>query len=331
MTGTKVVKLKLEDGGLGDRLPKLAEDPLVKEAAEFYDNWEYNMLVASRRFYEETLEKAKQWNLTSSQVQRLVEGLEGKLTPGHEAEYSEKTGIFLSAIIQGSSTSEFEFKTRRPLTYLGFQLRDGKKITVHGDVGDNTGRFMESGEVRVKGNAGSETGNFMKGGKIIVEGDAKNMTGHLMEAGEIDVRGEAGDHSGSEMVDGTIRVGKSAGKNTGEKMRGGKIHVTGGAGDRTGYGMQDGYIEVGRDAGMFTGEWMAGGKIHVKGNVKEETGKRMINGEIIVDGDAGASAASMMTGGKISVGGDMADLARDQPFKYIGVGQIWNKGKRIAG
>ncbi|MFH0860838.1 MAG: hypothetical protein V1921_06520 [Candidatus Altiarchaeota archaeon] len=217
MTGTKIVKLKLE-GGTGERLPKLM-DSQVSEAVSFYNGWSYDGSNGSH-FTDETLKRFRGLDFKTKQLQEIVDILER--TAPDERWYSAKAGYFSSALMRGSTEKEFRLNVRKPLDYFGNYLSDGKKVTVYGDLGDWTGRMMEDAHIIVKGNAGGDTGNFMDGGSIDVKGNAERYTGSHMTGGRIHVYGNAGDYTGDDMEGGRIEVGGTIG-GIGTALKGGEI------------------------------------------------------------------------------------------------------------
>jgi hypothetical protein len=105
---------------------------------------------------------------------------------------SGPAGIYLSALVnycQDNFVSLDISGFGKPLHFLGYRLREGKKLVL-------------------KGNAGDFTGASLEGGHLVIDGSAGNWCGAGMSSGLIEVR-------------------KSAGEKTGEWMKGGEIHVTG--------------------------------------------------------------------------------------------------------
>jgi hypothetical protein len=130
-----------------------------------------------------------------------------------EREVDQKTGLFLSAIINKGRKKKGEIFVlplsslhlppvhlglwnRKDIvvhgnggSYLGEFMTRGGSILVKGDAGDTVGRGMCFGEIRITGNCGEYLGTSMRGGKIIVEGNAGEGVGHYMAAGVIEVWG----------------------------------------------------------------------------------------------------------------------------------------------
>ncbi|MFH0860840.1 MAG: hypothetical protein V1921_06530 [Candidatus Altiarchaeota archaeon] len=287
MTGTKIVKLNLD--GAADKLPSLKSDPVVEEALRLYEASVFDGHVSVYR--REMVDHGSKLDVSQKQLQHIVDVLE-ETQP--EGEYLSKGGVFLTALIQASRQDDFQLRTKRKLNFVGCSLTEGKRITVYGDLGNNTGMHMaggklhilgsvgnvtgygmEDGEITVGGNAADGTGVGMKKGKIRIEGDVGNETGDQMGGGEIEVLGKAGDRTGVRMTGGKIRVEKDAGDETGRSMSWGAIHVRGDIGDDTGYDMTDGLIRVDGNAGEHTGQISRGGTVQVRGEIKSKAENRM--------------------------------------------------------
>jgi len=166
----------------------------------------------------------------------------------NESMFSEKAGLFLSALINSGRDMDFKLFTRhldvridqfggdntKNITIiggLGFRVGYGMKrgsIVIEGDVGGGVGtgvKGMEGGIIIVKGNALGAVGMCMKGGKIIVEGNVSD-SGEGMEGGEIIIKGNVGEKVGEFMKDGIVIIHGNA-ESVGYKMEGGEIHVEG--------------------------------------------------------------------------------------------------------
>jgi len=143
--------------------------------------------------------------------------------------FSEKAGIFLSALMNNSADNEFYIHTSNltiPVEFLGF--RNTKNFTVDGNIGINLGVQMEGGAITVKGECMASIGNMMQGGTITVEGSVGDLIGVRMKGGTITVYGNAGNEIGIEMEGGAILVKGRAGRDIGNSMNGGEIHLGGG-------------------------------------------------------------------------------------------------------
>jgi formylmethanofuran dehydrogenase subunit C len=140
-----------------------------------------------------------------------------------------------------------------------------KSIIIQGDVGDDVGEGMESGNIIVNGNAGGEVGGFMIGGSILIKGNVRERLGYYMKNGKIVVLGDSGDKTGLSMEDGRIFVKGNSGKNTGGCMNDGYIHLKGNSGDYTGNGMYGGSIRIDGNAGENVASCQGKGKIYING------------------------------------------------------------------
>ncbi|MFH0860856.1 MAG: hypothetical protein V1921_06610 [Candidatus Altiarchaeota archaeon] len=210
MTGTKVVKLKLEDNGQADKLPKL-KDPLTKEIAKIFEETGYWQLGASGRdapefYYLVVQEKTEKYDVSPEELQLILADIEGG--DRSRAWFDRCAGIFLTALVNNSSRDEFRITPQIKLDGIGYRLQKGKKITVDGDVGGWVGQYME-------------------GGTLIVNGNADDALGEGMEDGRVIVTGSAGNNVGFHMADGYIEIGKETDVFTGDRAEGGKILVKG--------------------------------------------------------------------------------------------------------
>ncbi|MFH0860845.1 MAG: hypothetical protein V1921_06555 [Candidatus Altiarchaeota archaeon] len=227
MTGTKVIKLKLEEGS-GEKLPAL-KDPVVEGAAALYRSMEmfpkYDYGDQPEERYQELLGMSVGLNVTPVQVQRIIERLEQDHS--EEEYYADKAGLLLTALVQGSKSNEFEFTAKKKLNYLGFMLEEGKTVKVNGDLGERIGRKMRGGSIDVSGSVGDEAGWEMRGGEITIGKDAGDWTGFEMHDGRIHVKGNTDGYAGSGMYDGEIQVDGNAGRKTAEGKRGGVLDIKG--------------------------------------------------------------------------------------------------------
>ncbi|MFH0860777.1 MAG: hypothetical protein V1921_06215 [Candidatus Altiarchaeota archaeon] len=193
MTGTKVVKLKLDDGGTADRLPQLrgtAGDRAVrlfsdtKMPTEIKDlsplesdcPWEYK---------DKMLEEGRKLDVTPEQLRLILAEVEDKFS--EEAGFEERLGLFLTGLVEGSSHNEFALRPKTKLKEFGYRLSADKKVTLEGNVDDGLCFQMSAGEVHIRGSAGEGLGNSMTGGRIIVDGYADEYCGIGMQGGRIDV------------------------------------------------------------------------------------------------------------------------------------------------
>ena len=146
----------------------------------------------------------------------------------NEANFPEKAGLFLSALINRGKDRTYVIHTRHltmPPEQLGFMNK--KNIIVEGDVGDAVGHVMAGGTITVNGNAGDSVGEGMGPGTITVNGNAGWGIGESMEGGTITVNGDGGDSIGLHMTDGEIYVAGNLGKLDINGIESGKIYHKG--------------------------------------------------------------------------------------------------------
>ncbi|MFH0860868.1 MAG: hypothetical protein V1921_06670 [Candidatus Altiarchaeota archaeon] len=184
MTGTKVVKLNLENGGFQEGLPSLKKNAVV-EAVAIFMQAEYS---GADTYYDKVLAETAGLDMKPQEIQETLEMLEKGY--GHEEHFPVRAGSLLTALMQNSSQQEFSIKPKTPLDFLGYRLHDGKKITVEGDVGGYLGREMRNGTIHVNGNSGNHTAAGMGGGTIEVDGDAGEYTASIMHGGVLKVNGK---------------------------------------------------------------------------------------------------------------------------------------------
>jgi formylmethanofuran dehydrogenase subunit C len=110
---------------------------------------------------------------------------------------------------------------------VGFRMKKGGKIVVHGDADESAGNEMRGGELTIMGNSGKEACVRMKGGKVTILGNAGDGCCRWMGGGELEVRGNVGDNLGDTCKKGKIVVHGNAGKEVGDFMCGGEIHIEG--------------------------------------------------------------------------------------------------------
>ena len=140
-----------------------------------------------------------------------------------EEAFSQKAGLFLSALINNSKEKNFIIITKHfgeAIDHIGF--RNTKNITIQVNAGSNVGFEMERGSITVNGNAMSEVGREMNGGSIIVNGNIDGLVGWGMKNGTVTVKGNAGIPVGYKMNGGTIFLEGSY-KLLAEEIRGGNI------------------------------------------------------------------------------------------------------------
>ncbi|MFH0860816.1 MAG: hypothetical protein V1921_06410 [Candidatus Altiarchaeota archaeon] len=231
MTGTKVVKLKLDGSGKSKELPSLM-DGVVEKAAAIVGELE-PLVGGWNHVYEHIEEKTRRMHVTPKQLQDMIEIGEHQYLieigehPYSEVEkYSWKMGLLVSALINSSPHDNFTVKTEIPLCYLGYRLKEGKKITVESKVDESVGRENMGGHIHVKKNAGWYAGADMRTGLLEIDGDAGRATGARMKGGELHVKGDTEFDTAVEMEGGKLIIdGKAMG--AGHSIKGGEIWEAG--------------------------------------------------------------------------------------------------------
>src|SRR5208283_919434 len=189
---------------------------------------DYNDLM----FYNKILDTIKNHDYSAKDVESFSILLAGFQD---EREFSDKAGLFLSALINNCHGDGFIIRTAHisvPIHQLGY--RNTKNVTVEGDAGDDFGIGMGGGTLIVVGHAGVRVGLLMGMGTLIVRGNAGNFLGEKMKNGSIRVEGDAEHNAGCEMKGGTITVNGKAGHVVGDRMEGGILVVMGDVGLGTG-------------------------------------------------------------------------------------------------
>lgn len=112
-------------------------------------------------------------------------------------------GLFISVLCSHVREKEITLDLQnKKLKFLGYRLPKGRKLIVHGDLGDYVGIELDGGELIVEGDVGNWAGANMKIGKLIVRGNAGAWVGNNMTNGEIYVEGvisSVGDRRGGEI------------------------------------------------------------------------------------------------------------------------------------
>ncbi|MFH0860811.1 MAG: hypothetical protein V1921_06385 [Candidatus Altiarchaeota archaeon] len=250
MTGTKIVKVRLDGNGAGDGLPRLREDPTVKKAVDLFESLPYNISASDdSKYFDGVIDGCEGWNLQSPEIQKTLDTLIEKHSMS--AGFIKRAGLFISALIEGSTHRKFDLEVHQPLDYIGYHLRGGKEITLKGDVGKGLGFGMggiEASSITLDGNAGFGVGGWMCSGKIHVKGDAGNSVGFCLGKFFFPDMGERGiplPHTPPLII-----IDGNAGTETGNGMREGKIQVNGEMGENAGPSMDGGIIEAGKVKGV---------------------------------------------------------------------------------
>lgn len=217
---------------------------------------------------------------------------------GHQEEekFSSNAGLFLSALINSSSETDFTIQTKllsEPPSFLGY--RNKKNIVVEETLLElsQVGTRMSGGSIRLKCNV-STVGTTMNGGIIIVEGNVIDIAGDGMQEGKILVKGNVGNpdeqgmaHLGNHMKGGVVIVEGYVNGHVGRHMNGGIIRIMR---DVTGHHyVKDGSI----------GSYMEAGRIEVKGSAPVMVALEMKGGEIRINGEEAEIAFDYFRGGKI--------------------------------
>ncbi|MFH0860825.1 MAG: hypothetical protein V1921_06455 [Candidatus Altiarchaeota archaeon] len=308
MTGTKVVKLNLEGGGLADQLPKLAgfNDAIIADAHKVFDQTPH--YASPSAYFRALVEDTGGLDVPSSQMQRVLDKSLEKYR--HTGEYLGRAGFLISALIQNSSDKRFRLTVKEPLHVLGYGLGRGKELVVDGNLGDFTGSYLDGGRVIVNGSVASMAGDCMSAGELIVNGDVGERAGLSMKGGKIGVKGNASDELGGWMEGGIITVDGNVGTDAGKWMKGGEVHVNGDVGDNTGTGMN-------------------GGTLKVVGNSGDGTGWSMNGGIILIGGNVGKGTAGCARGGTIKVNGKIKEISKLLSERGEFKGEIWEEGFQI--
>lgn len=206
-----------------------------------------------------------------------------------EKNFSEKAGVFLTALIENGKEDDFVIHTSTlAVPIQGLAKGNTKNVLIKGDIGSHTAKNMKKGKVIIKGDEEGYAGLKMTGGDIVILGDAGEVIGWEMKNGSITVHGNAGWNVGTEMKGGEILVYGNVGIFTGRSMQGGRIMVKGNAGDFTGEDMHGGLIDIAGNSTCVIGRGMTGGEIHVGGeyHILEfmvEGGRIYHQGELVLE------------------------------------------------
>ncbi len=233
-----------------------------------------------------------------------------------------RSGLFISAMINSSSDSDFTISTKhfsKQIRDLGY--RNTKNLTIKNDGGislSSVGDYAVSGAIKINGIVMS-VGSSMSGGRIIVDGSVRFFLGPEMSGGSIIIHGNVG-----------RGIHDSSG-NIGSHMKGGTILVFGNAHANVGSYMQGGIIKIHQNVTDSIGLSMENGIIIVKGNAEAVVGLEMNGGFISIVGNGGrsfsASVGYNMHGGEIRVEGDEIYIDDSRSMKIFG--RIYHKGRLI--
>ena len=161
----------------------------------FYGLSAYDVRERAEKPYIKALELIRNLRYSARDVEQFSIAL---VQFQKEREFSEKAGIFLSALINNGSDSDYRVHTshldKKP-SCLG--VLNKKNIVIEGDVDYGVGKMMLGGSIIVDGNVGFRTGFLMFGGKLVINGNTDTETGYGMTCGEIHVNGELGRYKGN--------------------------------------------------------------------------------------------------------------------------------------
>ncbi len=123
---------------------------------------------------------------------------------GQEDEEADNVGLFLSALINNCSETDFEIVTQHlSKLYGGLGFENTKNVTVIGNFGTQFAAFMKSGRMIATGNVGAEAAYGLEGGEVIILGNADIGAGTSMNGGVLRIRGSAGSRLGMHSEEGT--------------------------------------------------------------------------------------------------------------------------------
>jgi formylmethanofuran dehydrogenase subunit C len=305
------------------RKADVKEHEMFEKFRKAWRDFEYDRLPELDVRYNTVLALVKGISLTPKNMERLSLML---AESQYEKHFSEKAGLFLSALMNNGEEKDYVIQTRhflQPIFFLGY--RNTKNIEIYGDAGDGVGGVMESGTITVLGNAECAVGSGMKGGEIRIMGDAGYHIGIGMQDGKITVRGNVDFSIGYGMQGGEIMIEGNADELVGWNMKDGKITVKGNSADGVGSGMEGGRITVSGNAGHGVGSLMQGGSITIEGNAGNHVGLKMKGGNVAVEGSVGNEVGLYMEGGEIRFEGGYESLAGN-----IKGGRIYHKGEPIV-
>jgi hypothetical protein len=142
-----------------------------------------------------------------------------------EKSFSNRAGLFLSALINESKAKNFTIITEhleQRINLLGFNNR--KNIIIQGDAGNWVGSGMKAGTITVQGNTEDWVGAHMEDGTILLQGNTEDWAGIQMEGGTITVQGNVRYNTGESMEGGTIYIEGKYGSLSYYDIKGGNIY-----------------------------------------------------------------------------------------------------------
>lgn len=239
------------------------ENELIKQMRETWKSCDYDAreLITPDGNYARITELVKDLHYTAEDVEKfsimLIE-FEG------EESFSEKAGLFLSALINNGGDETYTIHTNYIPEICSLGYKNTKNIIVNGNVSGRLGYSMEGGSITVKGDAKYSVGFLMENGTIVIEGNVENLLGDVMKGGSITVKGNAGTMVGNQMEGGSIIVRGNAEDDVGLWMTGGKITVDGNLGTGIGHFMKDAEIHIQNSIENISADILTG-RIYYKG------------------------------------------------------------------
>ena len=179
----KIQKRILEETLLSENFRNLSNAQKIEEIFKIYK--------LSKNYlddYDNAIELIRRINYSSQDITEFSKAL---FKYQNEWNFEEKSGIFLSALINNCIDDEITIVTKnidKKLKLVGF--KNEKNFVVDGDVGDSLGLGMSGGSIVINGNAGDYIGWYMKDGCIFINGNAGKAIGFEMSGGSIYIRGK---------------------------------------------------------------------------------------------------------------------------------------------
>ncbi len=197
----------------------------IKKLVNLFSNWrkkhihtENNSPIAHNAAYHYAIEMAKEITYEKEDITRVCFEIDPfKIPKIHNGRFL--FSFFLGAIIQAHYEKVKEtipHKKNEPYHIVTTQFderidtfgykNNGPTIVVSGDLGDNIGNQMHSGQIIVQGNTGDLTGFGMSGGKIIVKKNTGAFAGCEQHGGFIHIYGDTSKHTGMGMTAGVLKI-----------------------------------------------------------------------------------------------------------------------------
>ena len=150
--------------------------------------WHMRLKKAVRRI-DFTEEDIRKFNISLLQYENVPHKSD------EEYGFSEKAGIFLSALINEAKETDFMLNLgifEKGMTCLCVQNK--KNVVIQNDGTGcliHLGEYMVKGNISVSGNVHDGIGAYMKGGEnLMVEGNAGEVSGYQMIGGTIHISGD---------------------------------------------------------------------------------------------------------------------------------------------